>query len=87
MTEKRISSYVIHKHDIEANWRKAEEFTPAKGQIIVYDKEIDENGNVLELPEGRTIPYTHERMKIGDGIRYVNDLPFTNEIYVGNGRC
>lgn len=84
MTEKRISSYVVHKHDIEVNWN-ASNLVPEKGQFIVYDKEIDSEGNISTLPEGRTEPYTYERFKIGDGIRTVKELPFNNEIYIGDG--
>lgn len=61
-TEKNISSRIIHKHDIEANWNKATNFIPKAGEIIVYDK--DEIIN-------------YERFKIGDGVTIVNDLPFT----------
>lgn len=59
--EKQIKSRIIHKHDIEANWNRAETFIPKQGEIIVYD--IDEN-------------YTYERMKIGDGKTTIINLPF-----------
>lgn len=52
---------VIHKHDIEANWNKAKNFIPKKGEIIVYD--ADEFIN-------------YQRLKIGDGITIISDLPF-----------
>ena len=61
MAEKNLSSRIINKHDIEANWTKATNFIPKQGEIIVYD--IDEN-------------YTYERFKIGDGITLVSNLPF-----------
>lgn len=60
-TEKNISSRIIHKHDIEANWNKANNFIPKAGEIIVYDK--DET-------------YDYERFKIGDGETVVVNLPF-----------
>lgn len=62
-TEKNISSRIIHKHDVEANWNKAINFIPKAGEIIVYDK--DEN-------------YAYERIKIGDGETKVVDLKFVN---------
>jgi len=40
---------------------KAVNFTPLKGEIIIYSK--DEN-------------YDYDRIKIGDGISNVNSLPF-----------
>jgi len=52
---------VVNKHDIEANWLKATNFTPKKGEIIIYDAD--------EI-------YEYQRIKIGDGITLVNDLPF-----------
>jgi hypothetical protein len=61
MAEKRIVGRVVQKHDIEANWLKATNFTPMQGEVIVYD--IDEN-------------YDYERIKIGDGVHNVNDLLF-----------
>ena len=85
---KKISTRIVNKHDLEINWLKAKNFRPEKGELIVYDVEVDENGKTLAavvdgktvpaLPTGRTTPYTHERFKIGDGIHCVNDLIFLN---------
>lgn len=77
MIEKNINSRIIHKHDLEANWIKATNFIPKQGEIIIYDCEIDDNGNTLTLPANRTTPYTYPRFKIGDGIKNVNDLSFS----------
>jgi len=79
MAEKTIKSRSIQKHDIEANWIKATNFIPKQGEIIVYDIEVDANGNNLTLPSGRTTPYTYERFKIGDGKTLVSSLPFVME--------
>lgn len=67
---------IVNKHDLEANWIKAVNFTPLSGELIIYDVEVDSNGNTLELPSGRTVPYTFQRLKIGDGVTNVNSLPF-----------
>lgn len=65
MSEKTLSNIrIINKHDTEENWLKATGFTPKQGELIVYD--IDEN-------------YNHERLKIGDGVQNVNDLPFVQD--------
>jgi hypothetical protein len=53
------------KHDIEANWAKAKNFTPLPGEIIIYDG-IIEDGVYIEQP----------RLKIGDGIHKLAELPF-----------
>ena len=51
------------KNDIEENWDKAGEngFIPRKGEFIVYNK------------DGKN---EFQRLKIGDGITKVHDLPF-----------
>lgn len=63
---KTFKTRIIQKHDIEANWQKATNFVPKKGEIIVYD--IDSNHN-------------YERIKIGDGEHIPNDLPFVTDNY------
>lgn len=86
-----INGRFQQKYDYEANWLKATNFTPMKGEIIVYLAEADINGVLFTdavLPTGRTTPYTYSREKVGDGVSNVNDLPFTvkgDEVYVGNG--
>ena len=65
MREYEIKGRFTHKHDTEANWRKAINFTPKQGEIIIYD--VDEN-------------YDHPRIKTGNGVDHVNDLPFSNTV-------
>ena len=79
---KQISTRISQKHDFEYNWiNSASEFIPYAGEIIIYDAELDEQGNLLTtLPEGRTEPYTYSRMKIGDGVTLVSNLPFINDV-------
>ena len=60
--EKQINSRIVHKHDTEVNWNKATNFIPKTGELIIYD--IDEF-------------YDYARMKIGDGVTSVIDLPFS----------
>lgn len=62
MAEKTIKTRIIHKHDIEANWNLATNFTPKQGEIIVYDVDAT---------------HAYERFKIGDGVTNVNSLPFS----------
>ena len=61
MAEKTLNTRIQQKHDIEANWLKAVNFIPKVGEVIVYD--IDET-------------HTTPRMKIGDGVKNVNELEF-----------
>ena len=61
MAEKYINSRIQQKSDIEANWNKAINFIPKNGEIIIYG--IDEN-------------FDYQRIKIGDGVTTVINLPF-----------
>ena len=64
MNEKMFNTRIQHKHDVEANWLKAANFIPKAGELIVYD--ADEN-------------YDYTRVKIGNGVNNVNDLPFITD--------
>lgn len=65
-TEKKINSRIQQKHDVAANWAKAINFIPQKGEIIIYDAEYNASGSETQAV----------RFKIGDGTRTVNNLPF-----------
>jgi hypothetical protein len=83
---KHIKTRIVNKHALEAEWVSSADFVPLKGELIVYDAEVDAAGNTLELPEGRTVPYTYERVKLGDGFTPINRLPFiSGSIYIGSG--
>lgn len=62
--EKELKTRVQHKHDIEANWSKAINFIPKAGELIVYDPDDS---------------YKYSRMKMGDGTKTINDLPFVDD--------
>ena len=66
---KTFKTRIVHKHAIEADWVRAINFIPMKAALIVYDP--DNN-------------YFFPRIKIGDGINNVNDLPFVNIDSEGN---
>ena len=91
MSTSKIFTRIAQKHDLEVNWLKAENFVPMQGELIIYDIEVDSDGNTLELPTGekygRTTPYAYERFKIGDGVKTVTELPFivTESIQDGKG--
>ena len=65
-TEKKITSRIRQKHDVAANWAKATNFIPQKGEIIIYDAEYNASGEETQAV----------RFKIGDGSKTVNNLPF-----------
>ena len=47
--DKQIKTRIINKHDLEVNWNAAT-FIPKQGEIIIYDVEVDADGNALALP-------------------------------------
>lgn len=63
MSISEIYTRFIQKHDTETNWRALKDFIPLKGEFILYDPE----------PE---LFIDKFRIKIGDGVTNVNDLPF-----------
>ena len=72
MAEKTAKLRIKQKHDTEANWKRATNFKPEAGELIVYDADT-----------GHTTP----RFKVGDGTKLVNALPFvgTDEVLIGSG--
>lgn len=68
MSDKKTKGRVVQKHAIESDWEKAINFIPLQGEIIVYDSDDT---------------YDYERIKIGDGVRNVNVLPFVDDVIKG----
>ena len=82
---KKIFSRIITKHDLEVNWLRNSNFVPLQGELIIYDCEVDAAGNTLGIPSNRSVPYTYERLKLGDGFTSVNDLPFIDGAALADG--
>lgn len=61
MATNTVKARIQLKNDTEANWRKAEGFTPLKGEVIIYSTDD-------------THPFC--RLKVGNGETNINDLPF-----------
>ena len=70
-----MQARIKSKHDTTANWNNAIGFIPLAGEIIIYTdyktitKEIDGEERQVQIPA----------IKIGDGMAYVQDLPFVDE--------
>lgn len=84
MSTKNIKTRIKQNHKIEKQWNNEQSFTPLDGELIVYDSEVDQNGNNITgqddfLPAGRATGYNYPRIKIGDGISSVSDLQFLVE--------
>jgi len=59
------------KIETSQNWEKAKNFIPKKNQIIIYEG-IKQDDQYIKPP----------RIKIGDGINTVSNLPFEPSISV-----
>ena len=64
MAEKSLQARIQNKCDTTANWEKATNFVPKKGEIIVYS-----DGGGTGIP----------KMKVGDGTTKVGSLKFADE--------
>ena len=64
MAEKSLQARIQNKIDLTANWEKATNFVPKKGEIIVYS-----DGGGTGIP----------KMKVGDGTTKVGSLKFADE--------
>ena len=65
MAEKTLNTRIQMKTDPEANWNKATNFIPKNGEIIIYATDAT---------------HSYQRLKVGDGTKKVNELPFINDI-------
>lgn len=61
MAENTIKTRIQLKNDTEANWKKATNFAPKEGEVIIYSPDD-------------THPFS--RLKVGHNNTKVNDLPF-----------
>ena len=78
MASKTFQGRIVQKHDTKANWDKATNFVPLKGEIIIYDdlnkiKIGDGTTTVVNLPYSTTINYNDLTNKptipsVGNGI-------------------
>lgn len=59
MANKTYQGRIVQKHDSSANWAKATNFIPLKGEIIIYD-----DLNKIKIGDGKT--------KVGD-LTFIND--------------
>ena len=69
MAEKTLNTRIQMKTDTEANWNKATNFIPKNGEIIIYTTDAT---------------HSYQRLKVGDGTKKVNELPFINEAITEN---
>ena len=61
MANRTLNTRIQLKCDTEANWSKALNFIPKKGEAIIYSADS---------------AHPFSRLKVGDGNSYINELPF-----------
>ena len=66
-----VKTRIKLKRDTTQNWNSARGFIPLEGEIIIYldGRTIERDGETVNLPT----------IKIGDGLAYVQDLPFVDD--------
>lgn len=69
MANKTFQGRIVQKHDTKANWDKATNFVPLKGEIVVYD-----DLNKIKIGDGTT--------KVGD-LAFTNNLPIATKDVLG----
>jgi hypothetical protein len=89
MFTKHIKGVMIPRHDTAWNWRRATNFTPSKGEIIIYDADNPHDKKV-SVPYDTTVAIGDRRypvvssfktrFKIGDGVSNVNALDFVSSV-------
>lgn len=73
MGSNTIKTRIQLKNDTERNWNLATGFIPRKGEVIIYSAERQ---GIDILPDDRNEPFPFSRLKIGDGVTSVVNLPF-----------
>ena len=74
---KQINTRIAQKHDLEANWvLHNPTFVPFRGEVVIFDAETEND----PLPPGRTTRYTFPRIKIGNNVDSIMNLPFSSSI-------
>ena len=74
MATKKVNTRVMNKCDLDENWRLATNFTPKKGELIIYQ-------NCAEPASSTNYVTGNTKFKIGDGTTKVGALPFqTGEV-------
>lgn len=69
MANKTFQGRIVQKHDTKANWDKATNFVPLKGEIIVYD-----DLKKIKIGDGTT--------KVGS-LTFINNLPIATKDVLG----
>lgn len=73
-----INGRIQVKRDTKANWAAARGFVPLAGEVVVYNDYKIKTYTVEEYGEQVEKTVLIPNIKIGDGVTYVQDLPFVD---------
>jgi hypothetical protein len=74
-----VNTRIKLKRDTTSNWNAAIGFIPLQGEVIIYTDYQTKSWTVEEYGETVTKTVNIPGIKIGDGLAYVQDLPFVDE--------
>lgn len=74
-----FNTRIMLKRDTTAHWNDARGFVPMAGEVIIYDDYQTKTWQVEEYGELVTKTENIPGIKIGDGLAYVQDLPFVDK--------
>lgn len=69
-----VNTRIQFKRDSTANWNAALGFIPLQGELIIYN----DYKTIEKVIDGELITVHIPGIKIGDGMAYVQDLPFVD---------
>lgn len=75
MTTKTVNARLKNKRGTTSYWNNAQGFIPLAGEIIIYT----DYKTITETVDNETRTVNIPGIKIGDGLAYVQDLPFIEQ--------
>ena len=74
-----VNTRIKLKRDTTENWNNARGFIPLRGEVIIYDDYETKTWTEMEYGEEVTKTVNIPNIKVGDGMAYVQDLPFVDQ--------
>lgn len=74
-----VNTRIKLKRDTTSNWDNAGGFVPLQGEVIIYTDYQTKTWTTEEYGQTVTKTANIPGIKIGDGLAYVQDLPFVDE--------
>jgi len=76
---KTISTKIQQNRNFQSVWETTKsDYVPLEGELIVFEAEKTLDGTILDNSVTGREHYTFPRIKVGDGVTNVMDLPFAS---------